>query len=111
MEQVAIHALDTVDGGLGRELIERAPSGRGTVGAHELLVGGECDDRAREQLDVLRRHDDSRLAVGDDLGQAPHTGDDRRAAPLRRLERDHAEALAARRNDDDRVPLVDLRRR
>ena len=35
VEQVAIYALDTVDGGLGRELIERAPTGCGTVGAHD----------------------------------------------------------------------------
>ena len=52
-----------------------------------------------------RRDDEAGLAVGDDLGQPADVGRDRGATALRRLERDHAEALAERRDDDDRGAL------
>jgi len=95
VEQVAIHRLDAVRGGARRELIECAPARGVPVLAHEFRVAGEHDERARECLHVLGRHDDTGLSVRDDLGQAADVADDRRASALRRFERDHPETLTA----------------
>jgi hypothetical protein len=92
---LAIQVGDGFRGGSRRELSDRAPPGGGPECANACGVAGQLDDRTRHGAHVLARHDDSRLAVSDDLRQSSDIRHDRCTATLRRLERDHPEALAA----------------
>ena len=58
--------------------------------------------RLGERLGVAGRNDETGLPVLDDLGQPADRARDHRTAALHRLERDHPEPLAERRDDDDR---------
>ncbi|HEY3962667.1 MAG TPA: hypothetical protein VGL84_09085, partial [Gaiellaceae bacterium] len=102
---MAVHTLDAVHGTFGRELICRAPACCDAELSSSLAVAGERDDRGRQRVDVVRRHDEPGLAVGDDLGQAADPGHDRCAPAFGGLERDHAESFAARRDNHERVAL------
>ena len=99
--QVAqVESLDALRRALLREGLERTPA---TGLAHRggtRQVGRDSHHRVGERLRVAGRDDEARLAVGDDLGQAADVARDHRPAALHRLQRDHAEALAERRDDD-----------
>src|SRR5581483_6844232 len=71
----------------------------------ERQVAAEPDDRVAQRLHLARRHEVAGEAVLDELAEAADRGGDHRPRALHRLERDHAEALAHRRNDDDRRAL------
>ena len=58
-------------------------------------------ERAHQPLRMIGGDEIARLAIGDDLAQAPHIGGDDRAAAAHRLQRDEAEAFPARGDDDD----------
>ena len=64
-----------------------------------------ADDRRAQRLGLAGRDEHARLAVADELAEAADRRGDHRPGALHRLERDHAEALAHRRDDDDGGPL------
>ena len=105
-QSAAVDRVEPLGGPLLRECLERAAAaGRAQLGG-ALRVGGDHDQRRPERLEVVRRHEQPRLARDDELRQpADARGDDCPAA-LHRLERHHPEALAARGDDDRERPLV-----
>ena len=88
-----------------RELRERALA-TGRAHARRHVPGRRRARRSPARAHgIARRHEQAGLAVGDDLRQPADGARDHRSAALHRLERDHAEALAERRDDDDRGAL------
>ena len=86
-----------------RESARRRPAA--PISPREVEIAGELDDRVAQRLRLAGRHEQARLAVAHELAEPADRGGDHRARTLHRLERDHAEALAHRRDDDDRGAL------
>ena len=95
----------SVGAALLRELRQRTIATRRTHRGDARRVGDELDDRRCQRRRVVRRDEETRLAVVDDLGQPTDADRDHGPPALHRLERNHPEALAARGDDDDRGAL------
>src|SRR5437764_993313 len=64
-----------------------------------------CVDPAAQRLDLASWDEQPRVAVPDDVAEPADGCGDHRPRTLHRLERDHPEALAERRDDHDRRAL------
>ena len=69
----------------------------------EAELARELDERSGERLGLAARYEQAGFAVDDELAEAADLRGDDRPGALHRLERDHPEAFAERRHDDDRA--------
>ena len=72
------------------------------ISAARAEVRRQSDDRVRQRLGLAGRHEVAGDAVLDELAEAADLCGDHRPRTFHRLQRDHPEALAHRRHDDDR---------
>ena len=100
-----VEHLGPLDAALRRELARARARGRLRPSRPHAEVARERDDRLRERLGVGRAGRRGRSRRRRRSRAARRRRSRSPARPLHRLERDHAEALAERRDDDDRGVL------
>jgi len=112
VEPEAVELVRPLGAPLLRKSLDRAHASGGAHRPHALGVARELEHRRRERLRLGDGDEQAGLAVADDVLEPADRRRDHGPPALHRLQCDHPEALAERRDDDDRR-IVDraLRRR